>query len=412
MKRLLPHLWSVLALLLVSPGVWAQPCTTDSGGNFVDPAGQPCNNAVTTAVPFLRITPNARSAGMGDAGIALSPDPNAMHFNASSLAFAEEKLGISATYTPWLRSLGLSDVYLAYLSAFYRFDDQQALGFDLRFFSLGSIQFTDENGEILIDGRPNEFSLSLAYARKLSENFSAALSGRFIYSNLAAGQEVPGTGEILEPGIAGAADITMTYNTPIKLKKMDSELTVGLALTNIGSKITYTRSTVRDFLPANFGLGVAYTLEFDDYNSLTFTTDINKLMAPTPCINESQVPGEDTCDEDNNGIADYREQSSISGILNSWADAPGGFSEELREFYFAFGAEYWYNDLFAVRAGYFLEHALKGNRKYFTLGLGLKYNIVGIDISYLIPSTNQRNPLDNTLRFSLMFLFDDLGDNN
>ncbi|MCB0552224.1 MAG: type IX secretion system outer membrane channel protein PorV [Phaeodactylibacter sp.] len=391
--------------LLVLAGVTTQTqaqCTRQDPSNPNSPLinldGSPCVNTVVSAVPFLRIVGDARSGAMGDAGIGISPDPNAIHFNASKLVFADEGLAISATYTPWLRALGLNDVYLAYLTGYYKLDDLQAIGFGLRYFSLGSIQFTDQNGEPLAIGRPNEFEITAAYARKLSDNFSAALSAKFIYSNLAAGQQVEG-GETIEPGIAGAADISMTYRTPIDLQNAESELTLGLALTNIGSKITYTNSLFRDFLPANFGLGAAWKIDLDEYNQITFATDINKLMVPTPCQAETCV------DADNNGIFDYREQSSITGIFNSFSDAPDGFSEELKELMYSFGAEYWYDQQFAVRAGYYNEHSQKGGRKFFTVGLGLKYNIFGLNFSYLIPTTNQRNPLDNTLRFSLLFDF-------
>ena len=334
---------------------------------------------------------------MGDAGIAISADANAMHFNASKLVFAEEDLGISATYTPWLRSLGLNDVYLAYLTGYKKMDDDlQAIGFGLRYFSLGSIQFTDANGEPLNTGKPNEFEVSVAYSRKLTDKFSAAVTGKFIYSNLAAGQTVQS--ETIEAGLAGAADISLTYIAPIEMENAESNLTLGLALSNLGSKITYTNSLNKDFLPANFGLGAAWNLELDDFNSITFATDINKLMAPTPC----QGPD---CDADNDGIFDYKEQSGISAVFSSFSDAPEGFKEELRELMYSFGVEYWYDKQFAVRAGYYNEHSQKGGRKFLTVGLGLKYNIFGLNFSYLIPTTSQQNPLDNTLRFSLLFDF-------
>ncbi len=400
-NNLMKNLLLKLALVVIAagfiPGRAEAQCYLGQDGKYYNLDGTPCNNTIVTAVPFLRITPDARGGAMGDAGVATSPDPNAMHYNAAKLAFAENKLGISATYTPWLRSLGLSDVFLSYLSAAYKFDDLQAIGFGLRYFSLGSIQFTDENGQALNTGRPNEFEVSLAYSRKLSDRFAASLTGKFIYSNLAAGQTVPG-GETIEVGLAGAADIGFTYWAPLDLGGAESRLNFGLALTNIGSKITYTRSTVRDFLPANFGLGVAWDIDFDQYNRLTFTTDMNKLMVPTPC------QGND-CDEDGNGVPDYKEQSGISGILSSWADAPEGFSEELKELMWSFGLEYWYDQQFSVRAGYFSEHVQKGGRKYFTVGLGLRYSVFGLNFSYLVPTTNQRNPLDNTLRFSLLFDF-------
>jgi len=375
-------------------------CALNENGDPIGINGGECVNTIVTGVPFLRITPNARNGALGDAGIAVSPDASAMHFNASKLAFVEDKLSVEASYTPWLRSLGLNDVYLAYMSGYYNIDDLQTMGFSLRFFSLGDIQFTDENGEPLAIGRPNEFEVAFAYSRKLAERFSAGVTAKFIYSNLAAGQSAPG-GEVIETGTAGAADISFTYQAPIDLQNGESNLRLGLAVSNIGSKITYTASTVRDFLPANLGIGGAWEIDFDQYNRLTFTTDINKLLVPTPCV------GPD-CDEDNNGIEDYREESPIGAIFSSFGDAPGGFSEEMQELMYSFGLEYWYDEQFAVRAGYFNEHVLKGNRKYLTVGLGLKYNIFGLDFSYLVPTTNQRNPLDNTLRFSLAFDFAEL----
>ena len=371
-------------------------CTRDSDGKLINLDGTPCINTVVTAVPFLRIVADARSGAMGDVGIAISPDANAMHFNSSKLVFAEEELGVSATYTPWLRSLGLNDVYLAYLTGYKKLDDRQAVGFGLRYFSLGSIQFTDVNGEPLNVGKPNEFEVAVSYSLLLADKLAAGVTGKFIYSNLAAGQQVGG--EQIEAGLAGAADLSLTYRTEIDLSNAESNLTLGLALTNLGSKITYTNSVNRDFLPANLGLGAAWEIQLDDFNSLTIATDINKLMVPTPC------QGTD-CDVDGIDGPDYKNQSSISGIFSSFGDAPEGFAEELRELMYSFGLEYWYDKQFAVRAGYFNEHSQKGGRKYLTLGLGLKYNIFGLNFSYLVPTTNQQNPLDNTLRFSLLFDF-------
>ncbi len=377
----------------------------DANGNnceWVLPDGvTPCPNAIITAVPFLRIVSDARSGAMGDAGIAISPDANAMHFNQSKLAFATEDLGISATYTPWLRALGLTDVYLAYLTGYYKWDDLQAAGVGLRYFSLGDINFTDINGNAIGNGRPNEFEITAAYSRKLTDKFSAAVGAKFIYSNLASGQEV--NGQLIEVGTAGAADISMTYQTPVEVSGKESNLTLGVAITNIGSKITYTNAAnnEKDFIPTNLGIGAAWEFNFDEYNSMTFTTDINKLLVPTRCLGET----EEECDSDLNGIDDWREESPIGGIFSSFGDAPGGFSEEIKELMYSFGVEYWYDKQFAVRAGYYTENQIKGNRSFFTVGLGLKYNIFGLNFSYLVPTTNQRNPLDNTLRFSLLFDF-------
>lgn len=377
-----------------------------SGGEFRSPTGGPCVNTLITAVPFLRIIPDARAGALGDAGIATSADANSMHFNASKLVTAEQDMALSVTYTPWLKALGLQDVYMAYLSGYKKFGDLQALGVSLRYFSLGEINFTDNQGTSLGTGNPNEFEISLAYSRKLSEKLSVAVAPKFIFSNLAAGQLVNDVE--IRPGIAGGADFSLTFQTPIKFTANESNLRVGAAISNLGTKISYTNSVNKDFIPANLGIGAAWEFNFDEFNSLTVTTDINKLLVPTPCLNENAgVTGApNTCDESGEtGIPDYREQSMFSGVLGSFGDAPGGFAEELRELSYSLGLEYWYDKQFAVRAGYYTEHSTKGNRKFFTVGLGLKYNVFGLNFSYLVPTTNQRNPLDNTLRFSLLFDF-------
>lgn len=392
-------IYAVCALILMILGsnpVNAQCFENPPGsGNYTDPSGRPCINTILTAVPFLRITPDARSGAMGDVGLAISPDANAMHYNASKLVFAENKVGISATYTPWLRALGLQDVYLAYLGGYTQLNDQQALGVGLRFFSLGDIAFTDDQGQPIGSGKPRELEVSMAYARKLSDKLSASITGKFIYSNLAAGQNVGGVE--ITPGYAGAADLALTYTTPVKMNNgKKSNLTIALAATNIGSKIIYARQA--EFIPSNLGIGAAWDMQLDDHNSITFAADINKLLVPTPPL--------DTTDA---AILEWRSQSPIAGIFKSFSDAPDGFKEELRELMYSFGLEYWYDKQFAVRLGYFTESQYKGNRRYLTAGLGLKYNVFGINLSYLVPTTNQRNPLDNTLRFSLLFDFAALG---
>lgn len=365
-------------------------CVDDGNGNPINPLGGACTNAIVTAGPFLRIVPDARSAAMGDVGVALSPDANSLHFNASKLVFAEKATGVAVTYTPWLRALNVPDVYLAYLSAYSQLNEDGAIGFGLRYFSLGDIAFTDENGMPLGNGRPNEFELNFTYARKLAERFSAGIGVKYIYSNLANGQEVGG--EQISAGTGFAADISFTYQTPISLPNKTSQLRAGLAMTNLGSKITYTNSVEADWIPSNLGLGVAWEIDLNEYNQLTFTTDLNKLMVPTS--NPLDTDG------------DAKDKGTIAGILGSFGDAPDGFSEELRELMWSFGVEYWYDQQLALRMGYFNEHSTKGNRKYFTAGLGIKYQVFGLNISYLIPTTNQRSPLDNTLRFSMLF---DLG---
>ncbi len=373
-------------------------------GEYINPStGGPCINTIITAVPFLRITPDARSGAMGDVGIATSADPNAMHFNTSKLPFADSDFGVSATYTPWLRALGLTDVYMAYLSAYGKFGDrgEQAAGVGLRYFSLGQINFTNDNGDPQGTGRPNEFELSGTYARQLSDNFSVGIAAKFIYSNLAADQVVGGIE--IKPGITGAADISFTFTKPLKMGGMKGRTTTGLAITNIGPKITYTNSINKDYIPTNLGLGTALELDLDEFNSLTFALDLNKLMVPTPPIDPVDLDPAD-------GQPDYKQQGLIGAMFSSFGDAPNGFGEEMREFSFSAGAEYWYDEQFAVRTGYYWEHPTKGNRQFFTVGLGVKYSIFGLNFSYLVPTSNQRNPLDNTLRFSLLFDFGQAGE--
>ena len=400
MKKLTTRILVIFAALFFVTGNLDAQCIENpiGSGNYETLDGQPCPNVIVTAVPFLRIVPDARSGAMGDAGLAISPDANAMHFNASKLAFVDQDLGVSATYTPWLRALGLQDVYLAYLSGFKQLSDLETVGASLRYFSLGTIAFTDDGGQALGTGRPNEFEITFAYARKLTDQLSVAIAPKFIYSNLAAGQRI---GDIeISPGVAGAADFSITYNTPIKLSNSESDLTLAAAISNLGSKISYTKSTNKDYIPANLGIGAAWNFKFDEFNTFTIAADINKLLVPTPRF--STDPDYDT---DGDNIPDYKQKSMFAGLLSSFGDAPGGASEELRELMYSIGLEYWYDKQFAVRAGYYAENQTKGNRKFFTVGLGLKYNVFGLNFSYLVPTTNQRNPLDNTLRFSLLFDF-------
>lgn len=378
------------------------------GGTSVD--GSDCNNTIITAVPFLRIVPDARFGAMGDAGIALSADPNTIHFNASNLTFAERDFSVSATFTPWLRALGLNDVFLAYLSGYKHIDHVQTIGASLRFFSLGSIQFTDEQGTPLQTVKPNEFELAAAYARKLGKYFSTGITLKYIFSNL--GNGAVAGGQTMRPAHAFAADVSFTYRKPMKVAKKDAILAIGLAFSNLGTKVSYTQSANRDYIPANLGLGASFEYNFDKHNSLTLAFDINKLLVPTPA--KSKVLDDQGNLIDNpefdvspaDGIPDYKQQSVPASIFTSFGDAPGGGVEEISEFMFSVGLEYWYNKQFAVRFGHYNEHKFKGNRKFLTVGLGLRYNIFNINFSYLIPwAAGQRNPLDNTLRFSLIFDF-------
>ena len=377
-------------------------CIEDNNGDCI-------SNTLLTAVPFLRLTPDARSGAMGDVGLALDPDANAMHFNASNLVFAKDESGFSFTYTPWLRNLNLDDIFLLYISGFYKLDENQAIGGGIRFFSLGDIDFTDIQGGSLGTGRPREGEFSLAYARKLGDNLSASLTGKYLFSNLASGLNV--SGQDIITGQAFAADFGLNYRTKTNLGGYKGEWSYGLSLTNIGSKISYTRDNiVRDFIPSNFGLGTALRLDLDQYNSLTIALDINKLLVPTPIAAFIKNPDGTTdpnpeFDKDSTGIADYREKSLFSGMLGSFGDAQGGIREELKEVSIGLGLEYWYDKQFAFRGGYYYESAEKGNRRYFTVGAGIKYNVFGINLSYLIPTSVIPNPLDNTLRFSLLFDF-------
>lgn len=350
-------------------------------------------NVVTSAVPFLRISPDARAGGMGDLGVATSPDANAQFYNVAKYALANKTSGIGATYTPWLKDLGLNDVYLASLAGYYKLDETQAISTSLRYFSLGNIQFTDNLGNDLNAFRPREFSLDAGYSRKLSENLSLGVAIRYINSNLAGGQAVNGVS--YKAGSAVAGDIGVYYS---RLAEDGSGLSLGAAMTNLGSKIGYTSdANQKDFIPANLTVGAVYTYVSNEVNKLSFGIDLHKLLVPTPPdLGDSA------------GLATYRTKGVVGSWFSSFNDAPGGFAEELREFAVSVGAEYTYNEQFSVRSGYFYENPTKGNRQYFSMGAGFKYNALGINLSYLIPSGTgvNRNPLSNTIRFSLFF---DLG---
>ena len=362
---------------------------------YIDESTDECiPNTILSALPFLRIVPDARGAALGDAGIAISADPSAMHFNAAKLAMSEKEFELSTTYTPWLKNLGLNDIYLAYLSGYNKFDKIQAIGYSIRYFSLGELEYRNNTGDITGTGNPSEFEVALSYARKLSNKFSAGLTGKFVYSNLAEGQRVDGIA--IESAKAFAIDISLFYKTKFDLGGYKTKLNTGLTISNIGSPITYTKSTDKDFLPQNLGLGTSLDMQFDDYNSISFILDFNKLLLPTPVL-----------EIDSSGTYRYIkfDGSPIDAALHSFTDAEGGFTEELREISTSIGVEYWYDKQFAIRAGYFYEHPLKGDRQFLTLGLGLNYNVYGMSISYLVPTNNTRNPLDGTLRFSFSMDF-------
>lgn len=351
-------------------------------------------NVVTTAVPFLRISPDARSGGMGDIGMATSPDASSGFWNIGKVAFNESKGGIAATYTPWLKDL-VNDVYLASLAGYYKFDENQALNLSLRYFSLGNIQFTDGLGNDWGSAKPREFSLDFGYSRKLSSKVGIGVALRYINSNLTGGGVTSGS-TTYKVGSTVAGDIGFYYDGK---SEAGNGFAFGATMTNLGGKVSYTdNADAKDFIPSNLGLGTTWTKNFNEQNKFTLGLDINKLLVPTP-------PTDLT---DPNAIANYRKKSVVGSWFSSFGDAPNGFSEELKEFQVSAGAEYWYNNQFALRAGYFWEDATKGNRRYFTAGLGIKYNIFGLNFSYLLPSGSgvSRNPLSNTLRFSVLFDLD------
>ncbi|MBN3035096.1 MAG: type IX secretion system outer membrane channel protein PorV [Bacteroidales bacterium] len=364
-------------------------------------------NVITTAVPFLQIGPDARSGGMGELGVSTTPDGTSMHWDPAKLAFIEKDFGFAVSYSPWLRNL-VNDINLAYLSGYVRIDGKSSVGWSLKYFSLGDITFTDITGERIGDYRPNEFSIDGAYSRKFSDHVSGAVSARFIYSNLTQGQFVQG--QATKAGTSIATDVAMFYTKELSIPSLSgSRLNFGVNISNIGAKISYSNDDkIKDFIPTNLRLGPTLSLDIDDYNTLNFSIDINKLLVPTPPIYATDSAGQPIYDDAGNRvIADGKDPnvSVVQGIIQSFYDAPDGFSEELKEFIWVLGAEYWYDKQFAVRAGYFHESASKGNRKFFTLGAGLRYNVFGLDFSYLIP-TDQQNPLQNTLRFTLTFDFD------
>jgi hypothetical protein len=368
------------------------------------------NNVITTAVPFLTISPDSRSGGMGDVGVSTSADANSLHWNVAKLAMLEDDFnGMSLSYTPWLSRL-VPDIDLAYLSYAYKLDDRQGLAFSLRYFSLGEINLTNEDGIAMGTLRPNEFAFDGGYALKLSERLSMGVALRYIYSNLNQGSNF--TGNNTRAGQSFAADVGVYYESREKNLKdgQKGQYALGLLISNVGAKLTYTDDANADFIPTNLRLGGRYTLKFDEYNAMSFIGEANKLLVPTPPIREGQR-GRDS-DENGNGIPNEilagRDDNVgvIEGMFQSFNDAPGGGQEEFNEIIWNLGVEYNYNDQFFLRAGYQHEHETKGNRKYITMGLGVQFNVFGLDFAYLIPATpTVTSPLENTLRFSLLFNF-------
>jgi hypothetical protein len=401
-----------ICLVFVSQNALAQP----TGGSGVTDNDLQLNT-ITTSLPFMAITPDSRAGGMGDAGTALSANSTSVYWNTSLLSFAKEKSEVSLSYTPWLRQL-TNDIHLSYLAGYKQLNKVHSIGGALRYFSLGEITFTDINGDVLRDDKPSEFELVGAYAFKLAERFSIGVNGKFAYSNLTGGLTVAGVNT--KPGVVGAADLSFSYfNDDAKIGNTDGTYTFGLTINNIGNKVSYSELSRRDFIPMNLKIGNSFLAEFDEYNKVTFSVDLQRLLVPTPAIYKL-IDGEYVMLAGMNG-----DVGIITSMMQSFYDAPGVLAEdengdyiqnaagtyeivkgtrlkeELAEINIAAGAEWWYSDVLALRGGVFYENKNKGNRQFLNLGASLKYNMFAIDFSYLASLNGRQSPLANTLRFTL-----------
>ena len=403
MKKAATVLTCILFLTFVQGNAQSGKGGNSNGNNNL--IGQDYLNAITTAVPFLSIAPDSRAGAMGDIGCATSADANSQSYNPAKYVFNDNQFGFSVSYSPWLRQL-VNDINLAYLAGYWRITDMDAIGASLRYFSLGDIEFMDENGNSMSTQNPNEFAIDFTYSRKLIDELSIAITPRFIYSNLTAGQFVNGVES--HAGLAGAADISLFYEQDFDVKAFEnSTLRAGLCISNIGNKMSYSYGTLRrDFLPTNLKLGLGYEMDFDGYNKLAITGELNKLLVPTPPEYARDSSGAIVYIDGVPQIARGKDPdvSVPQGMIQSFYDAPDGFKEEMREIMWALGVEYSYRNLFFVRLGYFHESQYKGNRQFLSVGAGIKYSIFGIDVSYLV-ATKQYHPLANTLRFTLNFDF-------
>jgi hypothetical protein len=407
MKRIFETRMQMRIVLFIVLGMGLIQGTQAQLINQSDKAQQVQLNTITTAVPFLMIAPDSRSGALGDAGVALSPDANSVHWNLSKLAFAEKKMEFSCSYSPWLRTL-VNDMSLAYLSGYVKADKNRVIGGSLRYFSLGTITFTDEYGSVLRDFTPSEFALDMGISQKLGKKFSVGFTGRFVNSNLTGSTNIQGAES--KPGRTGAVDLSGMYlNNDLRLGGKKMSLGVGMNISNIGAKMRYTNTANRDFIPTNLKLGAAWTTWMDEFNKVALVMDLNKLLVPTPPI----------YDNDGNILSGMDRNVGVAqGMIQSFYDAPGQLDanntviagsigkEELREINISTGLEYWYADQFAVRAGYFYEDITKGYRQFITMGAGFRFEVLTIDMSYLV-STTQQNPLANTLRFTLRFALGD-----
>ncbi len=360
-------------------------------------------NPVTTGVTSQSIAPDARGASMGDIGAATDPDVNSQYWNASKYAFAYSSAGVSVSYTPWLRKL-VNDIALLNLAGYWKFggDDNQAVSASLRYFTLGEINSTDEGGNTLSTVNPYEMSFDLGYSRKLSDKFSMGVVLRYIYSNLGFNDA---SDETLSGASAFAADISGYYTTYPIIGRNECQWSWGFNISNIGSKISYDGGTESAFLPTNLKLGTTFTFPLADYHNLAVSVDLNKLLVPTRPRTSDYEEGSDEDSPYWDDLQEWQDMSPISGIFKSFSDAPGGFSEELKEINISFGLEYNYNQQFFLRGGYYYENAMKGDRKYFGFGAGFALNVIRLDAAYMI-ATAQSSPLDQTLRFTLSFDMD------
>lgn len=382
-------------------------------------------NVISTAVPFMMIAPDARSSAMGDVGVSTSPDVYSMHWNPAKYAFIEDDFSVGLAYSPWLRSL-VNDMNIAYLAVSKRVSPKSTVAASLRYFSLGDITYTGQDPNINLGTySPNEWAVDVTYSRKLGNYISGAVAGRFIYSDL-----TQGVIDYSKPAMSVAADIAVFYTRNVYwFKNIDAVFSWGVSISNIGSKMNYNEASLKkDFIPTNLRLGPTLKLDIDDYNTLAFSVDFNKLLVPTPPEYMDNDDGSIVFEDGEPVIISGKDNDvgPVQGIIQSFFDAPGyfdpelgvytcKFKEEMKEITIGIGAEYWYNKTFNVRAGFFHEAQEKGNRRYLTFGAGLKYNVFGLDVSYLVPVNNKAtsgtNPLENTLRFSLTINIDKWGDN-